>query len=233
MRQQHRGSTRSQLMGLAPLACAALVIGTTRCGLTSATNESEPDTTAAHLVSEHAEPETGLVPWEDVQADVYDTVLGAGFGERKFVDHWGDFGADGRHRPDVDALFGEALGRELLASERSELEVLYDEHESMIREAALAAYHTLHVALDDVWQSGRIAHLPAADPASREVAEAAYQDARELGGYTYCDTFTTGGWQVQVLVPSPDYPEFHHAFKELRRAVLAREADARRSLGIS
>lgn len=174
-----------------------------------------------------------LRPWEDVEADAYDTIVGSGFGEDKFVNYWGDFGDEGRHRPDLSVMFQEDLGRALSAEERTQLTLRFDEHEDSIRGAAINAYHALRIALDDVWHSGLVVHRPKADPATKDESESAYQEARGLGGYTYCDSFTTGGWQVQVIVPSPNYPEFHHAFKELRRAVLAREADARQMLGLS
>ena len=74
--------------------------------------------------------------------------------------------------------------------------------------------------------------MPVNDPSSAEAAAAAYERASRLGGYTYSDTFTTGGWQVQVIVASPEHPEFHYAFRELSRAIRARETDVRSALGL-
>lgn len=144
------------------------------------------------------------------------------------MSNWGGFGEDGRHRPEDDELADETLGRALTSEERSALEARYDLHEDVIRDTAAIAFDALREVLDAKWQAGDFERLPT-DVAGDigEGATAAFEDARSRGGYVYCDAFTTGGWQVRVVVNSLEHPGFHSAFREMRRAVRARQRDAR------
>lgn len=167
------------------------------------------------------------LPWERVELDAYDTLVGTGFRQDKFVAQWGGFGDDGRHRPDLSEVEGETLGRPLTIDERLHLESVYDLHEPMVREAAAAAYDTLREALDATWTMGDFHRKRTSDLDQAALdAQTAFDEIGAKGGYTYCDTFTTGGWEVRVVVRSPEHPGFHTAFRELRRAVRARDRDA-------
>ena len=209
--------------GQAPLSePATAVLGDPALALTAGAPQGEPQ--APMVRAGHS-----LRPWEECIDDAHDTLLGSGFTLEKFVERWGQFDATGRHRPDLEP-YGEALGRPVTEAERLALEERFDQHEPTIREAARPAYDTLRVALDAVWQSGQVIREPFDD--QQGLGRKAYDEAAELGGYTYYDSFTTGGWVVSAIVPSPEHPEFHFAFKELKRALAAREADAKQLLGL-
>lgn len=166
--------------------------------------------------------------WEHARGDAYDTVLGAGFSEHRFVDSWGRFGPDGLHRPDLEGPEMPGPGRPLTAQERDEANAILDAHEGRIRESAISAYNALRSALEAQWSSGYFERFRAGTLDADELlaqSEQIVETSQQLGRYCYVDSFTTGGWCLRFTVHSLDFPVFDATFAELERAVEAREAD--------
>lgn len=219
--------TRS--FGLGALALVALAAcGAPAAEIAESAETAESAESVDALDAPNALATPALQDWAHVEADAYDTLVGSGLRFDRLVSNWGGFGEDGRHRPEDDQLAAEALGRTLTTEERSALEERYDVHEDVIRDTAAIAFDALREALDSKWRAGDFERLPT--EAAGDIGEgttAAFEDARSRGGYVYCDAFTTGGWQVRMVVNSLEHPDFHSAFREMRRAVRARDRDAR------
>ncbi|QDV09146.1 hypothetical protein Poly30_47030 [Planctomycetes bacterium Poly30] len=170
------------------------------------------------------------VPWEAIAEDAYDTLVGSGFDLAGFTNQWGGFDESGHYRPDFDPLAQAAIGRALSEDESAVLAALVDLHEESIRQAALHAHSTLREALDSSWRAGEFDRRRARTAVETEAEARATAEKRHGGGFVYADTFTTGGWEISMVIRSHDHPRFHDAFRELWRAVSARDADLAREV---